>query len=58
MPEQLLSVEDLAAFLNVQKSTLYQWRHAGTGPPALKVGKHLRYRPADVEAWLSAQQVA
>ena len=38
-------------------ATLYQWRHLGTGPRAYRLGKHLRYRQADVEAWL-ADQVA
>ncbi|PNE36865.1 DNA-binding protein [Streptomyces noursei] len=35
--------------------TLYQWRHRRIGPNALKVGRHLRYRWAEVDAWLTAQ---
>jgi hypothetical protein len=27
----------------------------GDGPPSLRIGKHLRYRPADVEEWLEAK---
>lgn len=37
--------------------TLYQWRYTGGGPKAYRLGKHLRYRQADVESWL-ADQVA
>jgi hypothetical protein len=33
-------------------ATLHQWSHGRIGPPALKVGRHLRYRPADVRRWL------
>ena len=33
-------------------TTLYQWRYLGTGPTAYRVGRHLRYDPAAVQAWL------
>jgi len=44
--------EEVAEYLGVPVPTLYQWRHRGVGPRASKVGKHLRYRWADVEAYL------
>lgn len=49
----LWSITDVSAFLGVPVATLYQWRHLGTGPKAYRLGKHLRYRQADVEAWLA-----
>jgi hypothetical protein len=49
--EPLWTVDDVAAFLAIPVQTLYQWRTRRTGPPARRVGKHLRYRPADVRAW-------
>jgi excisionase family DNA binding protein len=48
----LMSPREVAAYLQVQVSTLYAWRMRGEGPPAIKVGKRLRYRRADVEEWL------
>lgn len=45
----------LAAFLGVPVKTLYSWRYLGTGPPFIRVGRHLRYRRADVETWLAEQ---
>lgn len=53
----LWRVTEVSAFLGVPVATLYQWRHLGTGPRAYRLGKHLRYRQTDVEAWL-ADQVA
>jgi len=53
--ESLMTTEQLAEFLQVPLTTLYQWRHKGTGPRGIKVGKHVRYRRADVEAWLETQ---
>lgn len=51
----LMTGEELAAFLKVPPATLHRWRWAGDGPPALKVGKHLRYREADVLRWLETR---
>jgi excisionase family DNA binding protein len=52
---RLWTVDDVSAFLGVPAATPYQWRHHRTGPPAYKVGRHLRYAPAEVRAWLSKQ---
>ncbi len=49
---RLWSVSDVSEFLGIPVGTLYQWRHRGQGPRARKVGRHLRYDPADVQAWL------
>jgi excisionase family DNA binding protein len=52
--ERLLTVEEVADFLGVPVNTLYQWRHKGTGPIAFRVGRFLRYDPAEVRDWLTA----
>ncbi|MBN1174690.1 MAG: helix-turn-helix domain-containing protein [Micromonosporaceae bacterium] len=54
--ETLWTIDEAAAFLRVPSATLYQWRHRRTGPLAAKVGRHLRYDPAKVRAWLSEQE--
>jgi predicted DNA-binding transcriptional regulator AlpA len=53
--EKLWSIEDVSEFLRVPVGTLYQWRYHRTGPRAFKVGRYLRYDPADVRAWLTGQ---
>jgi excisionase family DNA binding protein len=50
--ERLLSPEEVAGYLGVPVKTLFQWRYKGVGPRGLRVGRHLRYRAEDVEAWL------
>lgn len=52
--ERLLRPEEVAEILGVPVGTLYQWRHRGFGPAALKVGRHLRWRHEDVTAWLAS----
>jgi excisionase family DNA binding protein len=53
--EKLMTLADLAEFLGVPIATLYGWRHRGEGPPGYRVGRHVRYRRAEVEDWLRAQ---
>ncbi|KQM84594.1 hypothetical protein ASE68_09475 [Agromyces sp. Leaf222] len=50
-----LSVDELAQYLQLSKETIYHWRLDGTGPRATKLGKHLRFRRENVEAWLQAR---
>jgi predicted DNA-binding transcriptional regulator AlpA len=50
--EPLWTIEDVATYLRVPVQTLYQWRHKSMGPPSKKCGRHLRYDPAAVRAWV------
>jgi excisionase family DNA binding protein len=50
--EPLFSPSDVAEYLGVPVKTLYRWRYLGVGPPALRVGRHVRYRRSDVERWV------
>ncbi len=54
LPEALWSTKQTAEYLNVPVQTLYLWRHQGIGPDAYRVGKHLRYDPADLLRWLQS----
>jgi excisionase family DNA binding protein len=55
---RLLGVRELASYLGVSDSTVYAWRHNRMGPPSIKVGGAIRYRPEDVEAWLESRTAA
>jgi predicted DNA-binding transcriptional regulator AlpA len=56
--DRLWTAEETAAYLQIPKATLYQWRYLGIGPKAGRVGRHLRYDPEDVKAWFRRQQGA
>ncbi|WP_431876178.1 helix-turn-helix transcriptional regulator [Amycolatopsis sacchari] len=58
MTKKLLTIDDLSDYLGIPKGTLYQWRTKGYGPTGIRVGKHVRYRPDDVDAWLDGQEAA
>jgi excisionase family DNA binding protein len=46
----------LSRYLGIPVATLYQWRQRGVGPPAIRLGKHIRYRPEAVREWLKSQE--
>lgn len=58
LPDRYLTPQDIAALFAVPIETVYAWRKRRTGPPAFRVGKHLRYDPAAVRAWTLRQTAA
>ncbi|MEU3002561.1 helix-turn-helix domain-containing protein [Streptomyces sp. NPDC006995] len=53
LPDRYLTPEDIAALLSVPLETVYAWRKKRTGPPGFRIGKHLRYDPTAVHAWIN-----
>jgi excisionase family DNA binding protein len=51
MPEQLLTLEQVADYLNVDKFTVYRLI-AGKDLPAIKVGNQWRFKKHLIENWL------
>jgi Helix-turn-helix domain len=54
--DELWTIEDVSGYLRIPVETLYQWRKKRTGPPARKVGRHLRYDPTKVRKWFDDLQ--
>lgn len=54
--EKLLTIGELAEMVRVPPATVRRWLYRRSGPPPLKVGRHIRFRPADVEAWLASRR--
>lgn len=55
----LLRCEEAAQRLRVSEDTLASWRRLGRGPVFVRFGHlgRVRYRSADIEAWLIVQEV-
>lgn len=56
--ERLMTIQELADFLDVPVKTIYAWRYHGEGPQGFRVGRHVRFRWCDVEAWLADRMAA
>ncbi|MEU3730287.1 helix-turn-helix domain-containing protein [Streptomyces sp. NPDC033538] len=55
---RLATPQELADYVGVPLSTVYQWSSRGGGPKFIRVGRHLRARWDDIEKWLDAQVIA
>ncbi len=51
---ELIDEPTLATRLGVSRSTLQSWRYTGRGPRFIKLGRMIRYRTTDVDAYLRA----
>ncbi|MGH3499247.1 MAG: helix-turn-helix transcriptional regulator [Nocardioidaceae bacterium] len=49
----VLTLSQLAAQLGVTVQTLYDQRTQGRGPRGFRVGRELRFRVREVDAWLA-----
>lgn len=52
-PAAWLSMAEAAKHLGFSRKTLESWRAAGTGPPAQRVGRRLRYSRIALDKWAS-----
>ncbi|MHC0434028.1 helix-turn-helix domain-containing protein [Streptomyces sp. O3] len=56
LPDRYLTPEDLVTMFSLPSvETVYAWRRKRIGPPAFRVGKHLRYDPTAVRQWVTEQ---
>jgi predicted DNA-binding transcriptional regulator AlpA len=52
-----ISPTELAEREGVPLQTVYGWQKTRTGPAFMKIGRHCRYRLADVIAWENSRVV-
>jgi predicted DNA-binding transcriptional regulator AlpA len=50
--DHLLEPSIVSERWKIPVKTLYHWHAMGVGPPVYKIGRHLRYREADIASWL------
>lgn len=52
-PPEVMTIDELAGYLQVSKSSLYKLSQVGR-VPGQKVGRHWRFHKAAIDAWLNA----
>lgn len=56
MNRELVDVREVARLVGIVERTVWSWAKTGRLPgPALRNGRVVRWRRADLEAWLDAQ---
>lgn len=53
---RLLTVPEVCDMLGVNEATLRIWRNSGKLPVWIRVGRQVRYRDTDIEAFLDANE--
>ncbi len=53
--DSLMTITEAAARLRANARTLERWRKQGTGPAYVKVGRGVRYRADDLDAFVERQ---
>lgn len=53
-----MNVEEAARYVRLGASTLNRFRSAGCGPNFAKLGGAVRYRRADLDAWMASRIVS
>lgn len=56
-PQQVMTIDELAEYLQIAKSTLYKLAQEGK-VPGQKVGKHWRFRKEAIDRWLDDREGA
>jgi excisionase family DNA binding protein len=51
----ILNTKEAAAYVRLGKPTLERFRISGDGPKYCKLGGAVRYRKADLDAWLESR---
>jgi predicted DNA-binding transcriptional regulator AlpA len=54
--DDYLTIEQLAAELDIAVITLKRWGALRQGPPVTKIGRRVLYRRSAVQAWLLRQE--
>ena len=55
--QPLLTQKQCAELLRLSERTLERLRVSGTGPKFVRMGRSVRYRQSDVEAWTASRVV-
>lgn len=53
--DALWGIEELAAYIGKSVRAIYSLRHRGDCPPAILIGKTIKWRRSDVEAWIESK---
>jgi len=52
-PDPLMSLPEVAEYLQVAEQTVYNWAHQGT-IPGFKLGNIWRFKKSDLDTWIES----
>ena len=58
MADPLMTTNMVCDYLKIGRTSLWEWRKAGTFPAPLQMGRNTKWRRSWIEAWVNAQDRA
>lgn len=58
MTDELLDTDAMASYIGLSPVTLRKWRMTGDGPRFLRLGRAVRYRKKELDAFLAGREYA
>lgn len=55
MPDRLVLIDEMAKRVGVSVDTARYWHATGYGPKGARIGRRLKYRESDIDAWINEQ---
>jgi excisionase family DNA binding protein len=55
LQDEIMTVDELRTYLKIPKPTIYALAQSGR-LPAAKIGRHWRFRKADIDHWLTTHR--
>ena len=52
----LIGIDELSHILGIPVASIHRWRTIGYGPQGFKVGRFVKWDPAEVEQWVAEQK--
>ena len=56
IPERLIGVRELSAWLQVPESWVHEHTRKTGGIPHYTLGRHIRFTPSEIEQWLDSHR--
>jgi len=53
LDKPLLTTQEVADVLGLKPGTVENWRYKEIGPPAVKIGRSIRYRGEAIRDWIN-----
>ncbi len=54
--DNLLDIDQVADRLGMTPAAMHSMRYRGDGPRAVKIGRKLRFRADDIDAWIDSRR--
>lgn len=56
--DRLLSTKQVQGYIQASRVSIWRWEKEGKFPKHIKLGRSIRWRESDIQAWINGLQAA